>query len=402
MPRDDTRDSSEKDRYYDLFLDSDAVNWRELEAKDPTSRDDLQFLDAVDRIRQAYRSGSADSTETVNFLLQHRARSPSSPDRRDGERRGDFPDVSGYEIIEEIGRGGFATIFRARSLSSGEEVALKILKSRKDLSAAALARFLREARALASLKHENILRIHHVIDEAEVLGLSMELIHGKTLARILADEGPFAPRALAQIGVAICRALAAVHRAGYVHRDIKAENIMRDSTGRIVLMDFGLTRSLNPESRVTDTGVLVGTPLVMAPEQYAFKDVDARTDIYALGCVFYRLVTGEHPVSGRSMEQLRRKVLAGQIADVRELRPGIPEGLSLIINRCMAVKPSRRYRSAQELEEALAGWIETGSPGPAEGLIWRSFVVRALMLLAGLAALIGVALLIRALLGEGG
>lgn len=355
---------SKADRYYDRFIDAEPLDWDDQVVQDPRSRDDLNFLSTIHKIKKAYQENPAHDLEA---LKQH------LPPRADGDSSAPtpYPVVRGYEIEKEIGRGGFATIYRARDVKAGRTVALKILRNRHELSPAALARFLREAHALAALRHDHIVHIYHVIDEDDVLGLSMEYIDGDDLSEVLIDRGPLEPAELARIGVDLCRALAEVHRAGYIHRDIKTENVMRDRSGRIVLMDFGLTRSTNPDSRVTETGVLVGTPLTMAPEQYEFKDVDARTDVYGLGCLLYRLATGEHAVHGKTMEQLRRKVLSGDIPPISDLRPGFPISLTRIISRAMAVKAGKRYGSARDFEAALEEWCQAHDPdraaGPAPG-----------------------------------
>ncbi len=346
------------DNYYDSFIDAQNVDWEEAIVNDPRSRDDLNFLSTINKIKTAYKENPVQELEDLKAQLPPLSGSS-------GDLGGSFPSVKGYEIEEEIGRGGFATIYRARDIKAGRKVALKILRNRHELTPAALARFLREAHALAALRHDNIVHIYHVIDEDEVLGLSMEFIDGDNLNDYLTDNGPMEARGVAQIGADLCRALTEVHKAGYIHRDIKTENVMRDRSGRIVLMDFGLTRSTNPDSRVTETGVLVGTPLTMAPEQYEFKDVDARTDVYALGCLLYRLSTGNHVVEGKSMEELRRKVLSGDIPPISDTQPGYPVSLTKIISKAMSVKPAKRYPSTREFEKALTSWIQAHDPSQA-------------------------------------
>ena len=277
-----------------------------------------------------------------------------------GGRRGALPQIDSYEIEEEIGSGGFARIYRARDTRTGRTVALKLLRRKTGLSEEVVQRFLREARALAAVDHDNVVRIHHVIDEQGVLGLSMEFIHGCTLAKILVEEGPLPAGEVAWIGVALCRAIAEVHRSGFIHRDIKAENVMREAgSGRIVLMDFGVTRSMNPESRLTRTGALVGTPVVMAPEQFDGKEIDERTDIYSLGCLLYFLTSGEHPVMGTTIEEIREKVLTGSVTDLAALRPDLPARLAEIIRLAMSVEPDQRFQSAAAMESKLQEWRES-------------------------------------------
>jgi serine/threonine-protein kinase len=375
------------EKYFHLFVDSASgdVDWTRILEEDPASRDDIEFLAAVDKIRRTYRRQPASSAEQAAPGAETRDDRGSDRPAAEGP-----PAVAGYELGGEIGRGGFATIYRATERASGRTVALKVLKSRRELSPSGLARFLREANALKSLQHPNILKVHNVIDEAEVLGLAMELIDGRNLGKVLEEEGPLRPEEIARIGVDLCRALAQVHQSGYVHRDIKAENVMREHRGRIVLMDFGLTRSLDPGSRVTDTGVLVGTPLAMAPEQYEFRDLDARSDIYALGCLLYRLATGCYPVSGRTMEELRRKVLAGNVPPVGDLRADFPPDLAWVIAQAMAVKPERRFQTVQEMESALLAWQSGTAPRAARAGGLTTLRIAAIVgLLAAVTAAVG-------------
>jgi serine/threonine-protein kinase len=290
---------------------------------------------------------------------------------------GAAPAVPGYQIIGEIGKGGFATVYRARDLKTERVVALKLLDPSLDVSSVGLARFRREAKVLASLRHENIVSIYHVIEvegttNAETgrvrpgaLGLAMELIEGETLAKIVERQGPFPPEDVAHVGLTLCRALEEVHLLGYVHRDVKAANVMRTAEGRLVLLDFGLTRSLEPGSTVTDTGILVGTPLAMAPEQYLFKPIDARTDIYSLGCVLFQLAAGCHPVSAASMEELRQKTLNADFPTLLERRPAFPPGLAAIIHKAMAVSPADRFTTTLNMEEELQAWALRHTAGGA-------------------------------------
>lgn len=320
---------------------------------------------------------------------------PSSADELPslaGGRQGALPAIDSYEIEEEIGSGGFARIYRARDTKTGRIVALKLLRRRTGLSEEVIQRFLREAKALAAIDHDNVVGIYHVIDEDGTLGLSMEFIHGSTLAERMDDEGTLPAADAAWIGVVLCRAVAEVHRAGFVHRDIKAENVMRESaTGRIVLMDFGVTRSMNPASRITRTGTLVGTPVAMAPEQFDSRNIDERTDIYALGCLLYYLVSGEHPVTGHTIEEIREKVLSGSVVDLSALRPDLPPGLVAIVRRAMSVDPDQRFQSAAAMESKLQEWRESQASRLRVSFGGRGFRTTVIVLLAGIfLALVGI------------
>ena len=351
-------DDPAKDReLFDLFVEAKDVDWNEIESarggKDPTAR----FLADIDRIRAAFEHSAAEAAED-SAVFRNRLEPAGDADASTQMPSGEFPHISGYEIIDEIGSGGFARIYKARDVRSERIVAVKLLRRRLGLRPEAVARFLREARALARLNHPSIVRIYHVIEEDELLGLSMEYIDGHTLREVLDEETCLSAREVASAGLDLCEALDAVNGAGFVHRDIKPENVMREEGGRIVLMDFGLTRSFDTDSKLTGTGILVGTPLAMAPEQYEFKEVDARTDLYALGSLLYRLATGSCHVEGSTMQEIRDKVLSGNHAPVELLRSDFPPSLARIIAKSMETDPHRRYSSAAKMKTALANWIE--------------------------------------------
>jgi serine/threonine protein kinase len=257
-----------------------------------------------------------------------------------------------YQILDSLGTGSFATVYKARDETAAREVALKILRSKSTFSEDVRARFLREARALAKLDHENVVRIYHVISENDVLGLCMELVKGESLEAYLGRKQVLQPTDAARVGIQLCAALGAVHDAGFVHRDIKAENIMIDGD-RVVLMDFGISRPVHDAAPLTAVGVLVGTPIAMAPEQHQFKGVDARTDIYALGSLLYRLLSGNYPIIANSMQEMRRKVIEGDYPRLLEAAPDVPLALADIITKALEIAPADRYKSTLEMENAL-------------------------------------------------
>lgn len=309
-------------------------------------------------------------------------------------RQGALPEIESYDIQEEVGSGGFARIFRAVDTRTGRTEALKLIRRRRRLSDEVVQRFLREARALAAVDHENVVRIYHVIDSEGMLGLCMEFIEGQTLARRIEKDGPLRAGEVARIGVSVCRAIAEVHRAGFIHRDIKAENVMEEAeSGRIVLMDFGVTRAMHPTTHLTTTGALVGTLLAMAPEQFELQDVDERTDIYALGCLLYFLATGKHAVSGTSVEDIREKVLAGSVTPLSVERPDFPTPLCEIVRHAMRPDPRRRFQSAAEMESKLQEWRESQAKAPRRSGPGRLFRTTVIFLLAGIfLALVGILL----------
>ncbi|MBI4582439.1 MAG: protein kinase [Planctomycetes bacterium] len=315
------------------------------------------------------------------------------------------PDFPGYVVIEKLGQGGFGAVYRARDEKLGREVALKVLLPRLQLSEAARERFLKEARALALLRHPNILTIHAVLEHRGRIGLVTEFIDGQPFNDLISQRGPLSAREAAQVGVEVCRALAAAHALQLIHRDVKSANILRERGGRIVLTDFGLGvfvgAGSNPEERMK----VAGSPLFMAPEQVRGGEVDARTDIYALGIVLYHLSAGTYPVEPCDLEELFSKIKAGALKPLRDLRPDLAGEFVPLVQKALAVEPAQRYQSAGEFERALLDFL-AGEGAPASraapyrampgGLSRRPKILLAFM--GGLAALI----LAAAILGGSG
>ncbi|MBL8842307.1 MAG: serine/threonine protein kinase [Planctomycetes bacterium] len=264
--------------------------------------------------------------------------------------------AAGYELLEELGRGSFGVVWRARERLLQREVALKVI--RRDESdpasaaeqAEARARFVREARILASLDHPNIVRIWAVEQVGEELHLALELLHGMTLHDLAKERGPLSADEAASIGLHLCRALAAVHGKGLVHRDVKPANVMRVEGGRIVLLDFGVTEAPRPAEPQRALG---GTPLYMPPE-VALDGVEPTPpcDLYALGVTLYWLVSRRHPYEASEREGLWERMDAAP-TPLRTHRPDLPASYVAVVERAIARDPTRRFQSAGELELAL-------------------------------------------------
>ena len=250
-------------------------------------------------------------------------------------------------ILEPIGRGAFGTVYRARD-SLGREVALKLFTPRPEQDSARRARVLQEARLLASISHANIVDVYGADRFDGRLGLWMELIRGRTLDAELRTRGIFSAQEAKLIGLDLCRALAAVHDAGLVHRDVKARNVMREGGGRIVLMDFGT--GVSAESGLTD---VAGTPLYLAPEIFAQQGATRASDIYSLGVLLFHLVSGAYPVSGTDRIEIQRGHEEGRRTRLRDIRPDLPAGFVHAVESALAPDPKRRYQTAGEFEHAL-------------------------------------------------
>lgn len=291
---------------------------------------------------------------------------PSSPSIAEDDK---------YEILGAIGEGAFGHIYRARHRQLQREVALKVHRGVPD---SCRARILAEAQALARVSHPNVVTIHDVRLRGGDLLLELELIEGENLHQIVERAGPLAPREAALIALELCRALAAIHAAGLVHMDVKPANVMRASGGRIVLLDFGLTRRCLGDGPEVPLG---GTPAFMAPECYQDgARVGPAADIYSLGVTLYWLVSGRYPYPTRLVQRLRWQVLKREPRPLLDMRPDLPRDFVALVALSMQKEPELRYASMGDMEAALARFL-----GGAERM--RPPSRRALVLGAGGVAL---------------
>jgi hypothetical protein len=269
--------------------------------------------------------------------------------------------VAKYEIIDEIGHGGMATVYRARDTRLDRLVALKVMHPHLQGAKDARARFAREALTIARLKHPNILEIYDYSGEdSDISYIATELLTGPTL-RQLVDEHPDMPAEVAGcLAILVARALGAAHSEGVVHRDVKPENVMMHESREVKLTDFGIAQLVDVQG-MTTTGQVLGSPAHMAPEQIEGRECDARSDIFSLGTVLYLLATGELPFAGKNAHQVLKQIAEGQFRDPLLVKPQIGGRLQAIIVRCLQVDPAQRYASARELEEHLLEFVAAAS-----------------------------------------
>ncbi|TVR02235.1 MAG: serine/threonine protein kinase [Deltaproteobacteria bacterium] len=267
--------------------------------------------------------------------------------------------VAHYEIIDELGQGGMAVVYRARDGRLRRDVALKILHEHIASREENRVRFEREATAAARLQHPNIVQVYACAEpSAEVGWLATELVDGFTLRTFVEDTGFRHPVAAVLVGVVLADALAHAHERGVIHRDIKPENIMISREGTPKLMDFGLARVLD-DQRLTMTGSLLGSPAHMSPEMIEGEELRPTSDIFALGTVLYFMATGRLPFEGNNPAVVLNAILRGDFPPASAHNPRVDAPLDDLINTCLARRVEDRFASAQDLREALDQYLRT-------------------------------------------
>lgn len=260
-----------------------------------------------------------------------------------------------YEVLQKVGEGGMATVYRGRHTTLNRDVAIKVLHPHLSSSARNRKRFAREARAIEHLRHANILQIFDYSGlDADDCYIITEFIEGETISTVLKRRGSFPSEVTAIIGLRLAGALAYAHGEGILHRDLKPDNVMLRFDGTIKLMDFGIARFLD-ESQVTMTGALVGSPAFMSPEQAREQPLDLRSDLFSLGTMLFFLVTGHLPFNGSNPSLILKNVIEGNRPSVAELAPTMSANLADVIERLMATHPNDRFEDALEVQRALEG-----------------------------------------------
>lgn len=260
-----------------------------------------------------------------------------------------------YAVIERVGVGGMAEVYRARDELLGREVAVKVLTERLSTDRSFVERFRREAQAAANLNHPNIVSLYDYGSEGATNFIVMEYIDGRSLAEVIAQEAPLLPERAAEIAADVAKALERAHNAGLVHRDIKPNNIMMTSTGQTKVTDFGIVRALGGETeqQMTQTGVVIGTAAYLSPEQAQGNPVDARSDVYSLGCVLYEMLTGTPPFTGDTPLAVAYRHVRETAAPPSSTNPDAPQDLDSIVMKSLAKNPDNRYSSASEMRDDL-------------------------------------------------
>ena len=353
------------------------------------SREESQFAELLDELLNQVQDGLDPDPDVVaaHFpSVAHRAKEALSlAANLAGRKVSSRPTLDGYEILRELGRGGMGTVYLAKQSALQREVALKVLPHSFGLSQASRQRFLEEARALAHIKHDHIVDIHRIVDEGELLAFEMEFVDGPSLHSVLADMRTHlaetgSPPTLAQISTTlgipeaelgtrnlmlffvrlllkVARALAAVHAAGFVHRDVKPANILLRANGDPVLVDFGLVRLNSLE--VTQAGRFAGTPVYSSPEQLRGDvAVGPTADVYSLGITLYECLTLVTPFAGRTTTDVLQRIEQGRLRPLRRIVPTVPRDLETIVNHAIEIDSLQRYANASELADDLQRLLE--------------------------------------------
>ena len=320
----------------DALSDDGPFDWDAAAstASDPTTRETLDKLRLLAAVARACRDDADDVP-----------RSLPDPSFRWGP----------LEVVSRLGRGASGEVFRARDPRLDRLVALKLLPLGTPARHTTAAGIVHEARMLARVHHPHVVSVHGAEEADGHVGIWMELVEGRTLERIVQEDGPRDTIEALAIARDLCDALAAVHDAGLVHGDVKAQNIVRTPTGRVVLMDFGAGRDTQHGASVP----LTGTPLYMAPEVLAGAPVSVRSDVYALGVLLHHLLTASYPVTAGSLAELTQ-------AHARRRTPAhgasTPAALARVIDRALEVDPARRYGDTREMAAALAAALPAPRP----------------------------------------
>ncbi len=279
--------------------------------------------------------------------------------------------IPGYELLGRLGAGAMATVYKARQVSLDRVVAVKVLPKKFSQMPEFVARFYAEGRAAAKLNHPNIVAALDVGRHGDTHYFVMEYVEGHTVYEHLVKEGPYSESDALAIGIQIAAALEHAHHAGLIHRDVKPKNILITKAGVAKLADMGLARAVSDrEAAETEAGRAFGTPYYISPEQIrADVNIDYRADIYSLGATLYHMVTGQAPFEGPDIASVLRKHLREPLVPPDHVNPALTNGMSEIIELCMAKNPAKRYATTTDLIEDLQTVADGHPPAQARKLL---------------------------------
>lgn len=338
------------------IVDGQAVDWQAADAACTSDEErafvrNLRIVDEIATVSDAMAASPDPHTATT--LLEPAA--PASVDTKASSstepRPADLTPGTRWgplEILEKIGAGGFGHVYKARDVQLQHVVALKILHLEERFRE---ERALSDGRLLAKVHHRNVVTVHGAQRVDDSVGIWMEYIDGQTLEDQIKHLGQMGAGEASGIGIELCRALAAVHKAKLVHGDLKAQNVMKEKGGRIVLMDFGAAREVGPVS--TADMRISGTPLYLPPEVFEGRPMTVAGDIYTLGVLLYHLVTGSFPVKAENLRELRRAHTRGEMTLLRDERPDLPDDFIRIVEKALAHDPAERFTTMGHMQQAF-------------------------------------------------
>ena len=354
----------------DTVLDSGKVTAVDLSTKGTAETLALSAEDAT--VEMAVSSPSAATAEigvaegwSHPTAPSHISRSPLLPGSLLGKR---------YEILNLLGEGGMGAVYKARDRELDRVVALKVIRPELAIHPEVLSRFKQELILARKVTHRNVIRIFDLGEESGVKFITMDYVEGQDLKSLVTAGRKLQVEATVRITKQVCLALEAAHTEGVVHRDLKPQNIMVDQQGKVYVMDFGIARSIEPGG-MTQTGMVVGTPEYMSPEQVRGEHVDSRSDIFALGLILYELLIGEPPFKAETAQASMFKRTREPAPLATEADASVPPFLSEVVRKCLEIDPKHRYQSTCEIADDLEAWrLGTGRVPWTSAL--TSFLVR--------------------------
>jgi len=269
-----------------------------------------------------------------------------------------------YEILQLLGQGGMGAVYKAKDLELDRVVALKVIRPELAIHPEILQRFKQELILARQITHRNVIRIFDLSEASGVKFITMEFIEGHDLKSLITEKGRLSPEETVRIVEQVCLALETAHSEGVVHRDLKPQNIMIDRVGRVAVMDFGIARSVDAGG-MTQTGMLVGTPDYMSPEQVMGERVDVRSDLFAIGVILYELLSGSLPYKADSAQAAMYRRTREAAKPLNVVEPSVPPLLSDVVAKCLQIDPKLRYQSAGEIRGDLEAWRHGAEAGSA-------------------------------------
>jgi hypothetical protein len=339
-----TPDDDELTPLAEAISDGEPVNWEVETANRPHLEQLVRELRVLETLAALHRPAP------------DAGQGPALPEGPEGPSPQTMGKWGSLVLLEKLGQGGFGAVYRAFDPALQRAVALKLVREDRLLRPEATAEFLEEARRLARVRHPNVVIVHGVDRHDGAIGIWSDLIVGRTLEELLEQRGPFSASEASQVGIELCGALAAVHAAGLVHRDVKTTNVMREQGGRLVLMDFGAAS----ETLESGPWPAHGTEPCTAPEVIRGEPALPCADLYSLGVLLYRLTTGRHPYTASTLGELRESQESGRRVPLRTLRPDLPAGFVQVVETALESDPRRRFADAASMEHALLALVAGG------------------------------------------